>query len=209
MAGSNVKIVLRIAIITTDPSLEAGTQRSTANQPNALIMAAITRFYDFQRARSDDFFIYPDYYVFHVGQSHGDHSMLDIWPSHKEVVVPDDPEDLLRAINDRAITRLLVAEVEPDTHAFRRETLSSSRLITALAYSPTGQVRDADVTATGNAITESYVAAVLDKSPGISPQAAADVRSVRQEFMENGAAIESYRRVTLEAALAMLAPSVN
>src|SRR5687768_8844861 len=77
---------------------------------STLILAAITAFYDRQRARSHDFFIYPDYFVFHVGQPHGDHAMLDIWPGHKEVVTPDNPEQLLRAINDRAITCLLVQD---------------------------------------------------------------------------------------------------
>ena len=59
---------------------------------------------DRQRARGGAFFIYPDYFLFHVGGPLGDHSMLDIWPSHKEVVVPDQAEALLQAINDRAIT---------------------------------------------------------------------------------------------------------
>ena len=34
---------------------------------SALISAAITAFYDVQRSRGDDFFIYPDYFLFHVG----------------------------------------------------------------------------------------------------------------------------------------------
>src|SRR3984957_18351966 len=50
-----------------------------------LLLAAITAFYDAQRARSERFYIYPDYFLFHVGRPHGDHSMLDVWPSHKEV----------------------------------------------------------------------------------------------------------------------------
>ena len=73
---------------------------------SALITAAITAFYDLQRARGPDFFIYPDYYLFHVGKPFGDHSRLDIWPAHKEVVVAADPREVLRAVNDRAITRL-------------------------------------------------------------------------------------------------------
>lgn len=173
---------------------------------SALILATITRFYDFQRARGGDFFIYPDYYVFHVGQPHGDHNMLDIWPDHKEVVVPDDPEDLLRAINDRAITRLLVEEAELGSHEYRRETISSCRILTALVYSPTGRTRDADVAVMGNAVTESYVTATLGKSAVISPEAGAAIRAMRQDLLQNGSVVESYRRVDLDVALSTLGP---
>jgi len=61
-----------------------------------------------------DFFIYPDYFLFHVGRPLGDHARLDIWPRRKEVVVPEDPQGVLDAINDRAITRLVVEDGEPD-----------------------------------------------------------------------------------------------
>src|SRR5215216_2291528 len=77
---------------------------------SALIAATITAFYDEQRSRGRDFFIYPDYYLFHVGGPLGDHARLDIWPRRKEVVVEDDPELILEAIDDRAITRLGVED---------------------------------------------------------------------------------------------------
>ena len=44
------------------------------------LIATITAFYDVQRALGDDFFIYPDYYLFHVGGPLGDHGRLDVWP---------------------------------------------------------------------------------------------------------------------------------
>ena len=172
---------------------------------SALILAAITAFYDIQRSRSSDFFIYPDYYLFHVGQSHGNHGMLDIWPRHKEVVVPDDPEELLRAINDRAITRLLVEDGEPGHPAFERQTrASAARIVNALAYAPSGQVNDADVTATGNSITESYVNAVLDRSPEIGDDAAAGIRSTRRQRMTDGVVVETYRLIDRDTALALI-----
>ena len=58
---------------------------------SALITATITAFYDIQRARGDDFFVYPDYFLFHVGRRLGDHARLDVWPRHKEVVVGEEP----------------------------------------------------------------------------------------------------------------------
>ena len=172
-----------------------------------LTLAAVTAFYDIQRARSAEFFIYPDYFLFHVGRLLGDHGMLDIWPGHKEVVVPDDPEEILRAINDRAITRLVVEDVEPGEASFERESLASarSRIASCLAYAPGGDARDADVTLTGNAVTESYVSAVLEQSAGIETAVRERIRSERAALVEDGIPVEGYRRITLDEALAMLA----
>src|SRR6476620_11743846 len=92
----------RLGVVVREPCGAIGA--------STLILAAITAYYDVWRSRSDDFFIYPDYFLFHVARPLGDHGMLDIWPSHKEVVVEDDPEQLLRAINDRGVSRLLVPD---------------------------------------------------------------------------------------------------
>jgi len=179
-----------------------------ATGASALILAAITAFYDFQRSKSDDFFIYPDYFLFHVGAPLGDHGMLDIWPSHKEVVVADDPGELLRAINDRGITRLLVEDqARMDAESpFERESLASARerIVTAVAYSPTGRVADADVLVAGNDVTESYVAAVLEQSTEIRPPAVRTLRLARRRLYEGGRPVESYRRLTLDEGLARL-----
>ena len=175
---------------------------------SALTLAAVTAFYDVQRSKSEEFFIYPDYFLFHVGAPLGDHGMLDIWPSHKEVVVADDPEELLRAINDRGITRLLVEDrpAFDSESAFERESLASARnrIVSALAYSPTGRVADADVLAAGNAVTESYVAAVLERSTEVAPELREEVALGRRALVEDGVPVESYRRVTLDDALVRL-----
>ena len=165
---------------------------------SCLLLAAVTAFYDIQRARGADFFIYPDYFLFEVGGRLGDHSMLDVWPDHKEVVVADRPEEILRAINDRAITRLVVEDGDPAETAFERESLASARdrITSALAYSPGGRVTDADVRVTGNEVTESYVNQVLDSAPAAQAQ--------RATLREDGRPLETYRRLTLEQALALL-----
>src|SRR5436305_6279658 len=120
-----------------------------ATGASALILSAVTSFYDVQRGRHgpDGFYIYPDYFLFHVGQWWGDHGMLDVWPSHKEVVVGNDPADLLRAINDRAVTRLLVEDRNARESTFERESLASARdrIVTSLAYSADGRVGTPDV----------------------------------------------------------------
>jgi hypothetical protein len=173
---------------------------------SVLALATITAFYDLQRARGDEFFIYPDYYVFHVGQRYGNHSMLDIWPGHKEVVVPDEPEAVLQAINDRAITHLLVPDGQPGDPSFGRATLASGCLRSALAYAPSGWVAGADLTAAGNAVTESYVSAVIDQSAEFDPATKATLRDGRTKIMLAGRPVEYYRRISLDIARALLVP---
>jgi hypothetical protein len=196
---------------------------------SALITATITAFYDLQRARGSDFFIYPDYYLFHVGRPLGDHARLDIWPSRKEVVVPEDPEQVLEAVNDRAITRLVVEDGEPAELGFEREALASARarIATCLVYSATGRVRDADVRIASNPVVEGYVAAVLDPETRlahlrarrdrvradaiatrlgeVAPDERARIRQARENLFEGDAPVETYRRAGIDEALGLLA----
>ena len=171
---------------------------------SVLILATITAFYDLQRARGDDFFIYPDYFIFHVGQQHGNHAMLDIWPDHKEVVVANEPEEVLRAINDRAITRLLVPGGRPGNPSFDRATLAGGCLQSALAYAPNGRVENADITGAGNSVTEGYVSAVINESAQFDSERKAELRDGRERLMEAGRPVEHYRRVSLDTARALM-----
>jgi hypothetical protein len=131
---------------------------------SVLITATITAFYDFHRARAEKFFVYPDYYLFHVGRPLGDHARLDVWPRRKEVLVEDEPQAILEAIDDRAITRLVVEDGQPGEPALDDEVVASARgrTRTCLAYSAAGRVADADVEIAGNPVTEGYVEAILD-----------------------------------------------
>ena len=158
---------------------------------SALITATITAFYDFHRARGDEFFAYPDYYLFHVGRPLGDHARLDVWPRRKEVVVGEEPQAILEAIDDRAITRLVVEDGAPAGHALDDEVVASARgrIRTCLAYSPAGRAQDADVEIASNPVTEGYVEATLDLEARIErlraeadtarPEAAARSRMLR------------------------------
>ena len=175
---------------------------------SALLLAAITAFYDVQRAAGEDFFVYPDYFVFHVGHRHGRHNRLDIWPPHKEVVVADEPEELLRAINDRAVTRLVVEDGVPGDGGFARETLASARarVRTAIAYSATGRVRDGDVEIASNDVVETYVAGVLEQSEEVPLAERERIAAARPGLVEDGRPVETYRRIGLDEALGLLAP---
>jgi hypothetical protein len=165
---------------------------------SALICATITAFYDLQRARGPEFFVYPDYYLFHVGRPLGDHARLDVWPRRKEVVVPDEPQQILEGIDDRAITRLVVEDGEPGEPALDPEVVASARgrIATCLAYSPTGRVAGADVRIAGNAITEGYVEATLDPETRIA--------KLRAEAAGNGAPAPARRADALEARIAAI-----
>jgi hypothetical protein len=197
---------------------------------SALIAATITAFYDVQRSRGPDFFIYPDYYLFHVGGPLGDHARLDIWPRRKEVVVDDDPERILEAIDDRAITRLVVEDGPGAERELDAEPLASarSRIVSCLAYAAGGRVEAGDVRIASNEVTEGYVDAILDpearmerlradgqdgaaRADAIAVRAgevAADVRReikrARAGLVEGGVPVETYRRVELDEALSLL-----
>lgn len=116
-------------------------------------------------------------------------------------MVENDPEQVLRAINDRAITRLLVEDIEVGSPSFERETLASTNIQTALAYSPQGRVAEADVSVAGNTATESYVSAVLDQSQDIDTKTKAGIRKSREGLLEEGLPVETYRRISVSDAL--------
>jgi hypothetical protein len=177
---------------------------------SALLMSALTRFYDFHRPLLGDepgkLRIYPENFVFHVGQKHMNHSWMDIWPPHKEVVVEDDPEQILEAINDRGITRLLVEDIESSSATFLRETINSAqhRIISALAYSPIGRVNQADITIVSCSAAEENVLESLERSEELSDEVKEQMRIRRQSLYVNGRITETYRRIELSDAFKML-----
>jgi hypothetical protein len=215
----------RLGVVVSSPCGAVGA--------SALITASITAFYDVQRTRGSDFFIYPDYYLFHVGRALGDHARLDIWPPHKEVVVKAQPRALLESIVDRGITRLMVEDGEPGESELLEEDVASARarVVTCLAYSPSGRVADGDVRIASNPVTEGYVDNVLDpeariaalrsrpepdgtradeieaRAGEVEPEVRRRIRDARRELVEDGVPVETYRRIGLDEALALLGPA--
>ncbi len=140
-----------------------------------------------------------------------DHSWMDIWPPHKEVVVGEDPEEILEAINDRGITRLLVEDIEPVSPTFLRETLSSAqhRIVTALAYSPSGRVNGADIKIASCLSAEENVLDSLNRSEELSEEVKEQLRKERESLYVNGRITETYRRIEIADALKMLNDSTE
>ena len=211
----------RLGVVMSEPCGAVGA--------SALISATVTAFYDIQRSRGPDFFVYPDYFLFHVGRPLGDHARLDVWPRRKEVVVADDPQEILEAIDDRAITRLVVEDGRPGEPELDEEVLASARgrIVSCLAYSPAGRVAGADVRIESNPVTEGYVEAILDPETRLARlrsegghealvaaierragEVGSDVRSRiaarRAGLVESGTVVETYRRLELDEALARL-----
>jgi hypothetical protein len=180
-----------------------------ATGASSLLMAAMTRFYDFHRSRlgneRGNLRIYPECFVFHIGERRGNYRRMDVWPPHREVVVEDDPEQILEAINDRGVTRLLVEDATPSSTTFLRETISSTgqRIVSALAHSPTGRVDQADVTVMSSSAAEGYVLAALDESKGLSEDVEKLQRG-RQTLLSDGRVTETYRRIARSDAIRML-----
>ncbi|MER5673708.1 hypothetical protein [Pseudonocardia alni] len=133
----------------------------------ATVLAAVTDHYASLRRREATFHSYPDFYAVHVGRIRGWHGHIDIWPEHKEVVVPSAGEPLLTALNDRAVTRVLVPAGPRATGTVLRETLDRQRRLvrTALVYGAPGPV---ELTA-GSAATALIRRAVLasPQVPGV------------------------------------------
>lgn len=198
----------RIGVVTHTPGGSMGA--------NALIMSALTRFYDFYRSELGDdpgkLRIYPDYFVFHVGKRHMNHTMVDIWPPHKDVIVlDDDPDQILAAINDRGITRLVVEDLSPCQPTFLRETVSSAkrRIVSALAYSPTGRVDNADVIIKSCQSAEENVIATMEMSEELSVGERDLLKINRQLLLEDDRIVESYRRIEPSEAVKKLTLSTE
>lgn len=192
----------RVGIIVSKPGGAVGT--------SALLMAAITRFYDFYRPnlgdREDEVWIYPDFFIFHIGQLQLNSFFLDIWPPHKNVIVENDPEQILEAVNDRGITRLIVEDIEPVEGVFLKETLNNAkfRIKTAIAYSSTGRTNNANIEVTSCKAAEEMLIASINKSKSLSDNQREELIKRREEISKAGKIVESYRSIDVEQALNML-----
>ena len=141
----------------------------------------------------------------------------------------EDPGKILEAVNDRAITRLVVQDGEPGDPEFEPEALASARarIASCLTYSASGRVRGADVRIASNAVVEGYVDAILDPEARlaqlrgtkdrarahtiaarlgeVAPEERRRIRQARTDLIEGDVPVEAYRRIDLDEALGLLA----
>jgi hypothetical protein len=175
-----------------------------------LLLACVTAFYDLHRAAGEPFFAYPDYFTFQATPHPARYSSLDIWPPHKNVQVPPDPEQVLHAVNDRGVTLLLVPEGPAAERPLEKSSLSSARrrIRACYVYSPDGRVRAPDFSVRRPAgVVEPYIRKVFESiQDGEMRQKLLTGWEKRQEA---DGAEETYRRVSLEEALAFLSFDSN
>lgn len=129
----------RIGVVVTSPFGALGAA--------FLIQLGITAYYDVRNANRQSNPHYPELYFFHVGGAHGEYSLMDAWPSRKQVYLPDDGPAILEAINSHAITHLILPD-EPDRdalHAFVEPNAALDRLERCYLYDPCGRTQGADL----------------------------------------------------------------
>ena len=121
-----------------------------------LIQIASVAYYDARPERRKQ--VYPEIYAFHVGRGQASHAAYDFWPARREVIVTGDHRDLLDAINDRAITRLVLPNRTPRVveHRRKEKEAAADRLVQAFLYDPSGRVADGDLAIAGNDTKTEY-----------------------------------------------------
>jgi hypothetical protein len=200
-----------------------------------LIQIAITSFYDAQERRRGELTVYPEIYAFHFGKGQGSHAAFDFWPARREVILSDDPCDLLDAINDRGITRLVLPDRPPRAFTYRPKEadMALDRIQSAFVYDSGGRATDADVRITGNdrrtevnpgrvlrpvyldkpkelakpfkEADSAYITWLKLREADVTPEQRAHAIRRREAITQDGLVSESYRRIDVAQALARLA----
>ncbi len=142
----------RLAVVLTEEYAGLGA--------SLIIQASIVSFFEAKPERRTTAPAYAETFLIHAGGKFGDHSAMDIFPIRKEVFLPpNDRYALLAAINDRAITRLVVPEgalgddaaLEADAPTTWTDRASArDRLVSCFEYSPSGRVSNPDVVLRGH-----------------------------------------------------------
>ena len=136
----------RFGIVVTGPLGGLGA--------SLLLQLAIAKFYSVRPDRRTSLAVYPEIYLFHVGEPHGDFSYLDFWPPRKEVrVAVAQPVSLLEAINAHGITRLALppgdtgadSALQTGPSTWAEQASAMERLRSCFGYAPDGHVAGGDV----------------------------------------------------------------
>ena len=164
-----------------------------------LIQIASVAYYDARPERRK--LVYPEIYTFHVGRGQASHSAYDFWPARREVIVTGDHRDLLDAINDRAITRLVLPNrtPRPVEHRRKEKEAAADRLVEAFLYAPDGQMPDGDLVIAGNDTKTEYSPGrvlrpvYLPPTPAAAPKRPGPAGQVKERDPAYGAWLEARR----------------
>lgn len=169
-----------------------------------LLLAHTTAFYDRYRESGSEFFAYPDYFTFQRRTPTASYSMLDVWPGHKDVTVPEDASGTLDAILDRAINVLLVPAGTPGTTERTPVQMASARrnIRRCYAYSETGSAEHPTLSVTCTRDEPAEWARTVVES---LPDDGSGVRRHWQRVVDGGSIPQqSFSEVPLEQALALI-----
>lgn len=174
-----------------------------------LIMGYITAFYDTYRAAGGSFYAYPDFYTFQNRTPLASYTMLDIWPTHKDVYVEPDPAAMLNAITDRGINILLVPDHVPRDVTFHPAVLESARRTVdkCFLYSRHGQVKNGDLTVeSDHSAFEEWGLAVLETAElAQDPEVQAFKAEWQRRYVTSeGILRQSFRSISLDDALTLI-----
>ena len=174
----------------------------------ALLMAFVTAFYDTYRAQGGEFFAYPAYYSFQHVRPLASYTMLDIWPTHKDVYVENSPVELLHAINDRAIDILLLPEQEPTDPGYEQPQIEAAlrRISKCFLYSAAGSVADAtlDITVHARPVVE-WTEFIFNDHKNQPILDFAEQKTAWQALHRDARFLkQSFRQISVEEALARL-----
>ncbi len=172
-----------------------------------LMMAYVTAFYDRYRAEGDEFFAYPDVFVFQGRTPLASYGMLDAWPEHKMVRVESD--DIATAVTDRAINVLLIPDrwwADSDGQ-HNRVALESARrnLARCFVYNSLGSATEPSLTIT--CARDPVSEWVLKVFESVEDNEAAEARDAWLAGIDGADTIEqSFREISIEEALDHLVP---
>lgn len=189
----------RVAIVSNS---EAGVFGGAAT-----LLGLVTHWYDERARTGEDFFEYPDYYYLRVGRGgRANLNKLEIWPPHKQLTVVPRTQDVLEAIEDRAIDYLFIEDRGAGRALVRRETRNAlpRHLRGALAYGTGGAAPGADVAVQSSGAAERHVTRAIDSSAELPHDVRDATRQLRRDLARDGRVTERLRRVSLQEAIDLL-----
>lgn len=168
----------------------------------AFILASVTAFYDRHRARDESFYAYPDYFTFQRRHEPADYGMLDLWPKHKQVSVPEDANAIAAAITDRGVTLLLLPDRSPgEVHLEPVQRAALERNVERyMLYSGSGEMEESaiEIEAPCDSLAEWILRVFQSMSSGEYPE---EVRAEWERRAKAGGRFrQSLREVSAEEA---------
>ncbi len=167
-----------------------------------LIMSYVTAFYDRYRERGSEFYAYPDFFTFQREAPCADYCMLDIWPYHKNIQVPDDAQQTAEAVTGRGVNVLLVPDGDLREMGISPVELESARrnVQHCFAYSDTGTTASSDlVIECRSSLLRNYALAVLDSLP--ADDAVLELRRQWEARLGTDLLRQTFRELDLDDAL--------